>query len=175
MSDHPKVDTAIYNLIRKIIKQNPLLGYFLAAGSGMLVQYIVGSTICMKIFNISFKTSILIGFIASIPVGFVLTKILAFDSRKSGNTNRELTKFFIVLFFSGLITMYGASFCLYIFTKLLTTKEVTVPILNFKFNPIGTISHFGGMGISFVFNYIVHKRFTFTETGIYDKVKGFRD
>lgn len=151
------------------------MGYFLAAGSGVIVQYIVGSTICMKIFNISFKTSVLIGFIASIPVGFILTKVLAFDSRKSGNTNRELTKFFIVLFFSGLITMYGASFCLYALSSLLTNKQVTLPILNFSFNPVGTISHFGGMGLSFVFNYIVHKRFTFTETGIYDKVKGLRN
>jgi putative flippase GtrA len=155
-------------------KRKTLIAYFFAAGSGVIVQYLVGTTYCIGYLNLSTKLGYSIGFIASVPVGFILSKIFAFKSRKSGNTNREMLKFLIVLFFSYLITVFGADFTLKLLTHFFGDFKMNLPFTRKEFSPIGTISHFVGMGFSFIFNYFTHKKFTFVETGLFDKFKDYK-
>ncbi len=154
----------------KTLKNNPLLGYLFAAGSGVLVQYFVGSFICIRLLGLPFERSVLIGFICSIPVGFVLSKVFAFDSRKSGNTRRELVKYGVSLLLSALITTKGSSLVLSLLTRNFGAGQMTLPIFDYSFNWIGTFSHFAGMGLSFVCNFFIHRHFTFSETGLFDKI-----
>jgi putative flippase GtrA len=161
-------------LKQKIRKHKSFFGYFAAAGSGVIVQYIVGSILCIRMLGTAYETGVSIGYIASIPVGFILTKNLAFSSKKSGKTNSEILKYLVVLFFSYIITVKGAYFTLLALKAMFGEFEVTLPIIDYKFSPIGTISHFAGMGFSFIFNYFTHKFFTFSETGVRNKMKSIR-
>jgi putative flippase GtrA len=47
----------------------------------------------------------------------------------------------------------------------------TIPSSTKVVNVNKLASHTTGMGLSFVSNYILHKRFTFRDTGFYDKLK----
>jgi putative flippase GtrA len=160
------------NLIKK---RKSLLAYFFAAGSGVIVQYLVGTTYCIGHLNMDPPTGYSIGFIASIPVGFILSKVFAFKSRHSGNTTREMIKFGLVLFFSYIITVSGSTFALKCLTYLFGEIKTKIPFTNNDFSLTGTMSHFVGMGLSFIFNYFTHKKFTFVETGLLDKIKDFKN
>lgn len=157
-----------------IQKRKSLIAYFFAAGSGVIVQYLVGTTYCIGQLGLSPTDGYSIGFIASFPVGFILSKIFAFNSRKSGKTKREIIKFCLVLVFSYLITVYGALLSLNVLSNLFGDFKMHIPFKKQEFSPIGTISHFAGMGFSFIFNYITHKKFTFVETGLFDKIKDYK-
>ncbi len=158
--------------ITEFIKsKKTLIAYFFAAGSGFVVQYLVGTTYCIGHLNVKPTTAYSIGFIASIPVGFVLSKVFAFKSRNSGNTTREMIKFGITLFFSYLITVNGSNYALKTLTIIFGELKTRNPFTNTDFSLIGTLSHFTGMGLSFIFNYFTHKKFTFVETGIFDKIR----
>ena len=93
-----------------------LFGYFFAAGSGVIVQYLVGTIICIRFLGFPFEKGILWGFIISFPVGFILAKIFAFKAKGSGNTRREIIKFLMVVIISGLITVKGSYYSLIIFS-----------------------------------------------------------
>lgn len=155
-------------------KYKSLIVYFLAAGSGVIVQFLVAS-FCIRYFSFEFEKALFWGFISSIPVGFVLSKIFAFESKSSGNTTREIFKFLLVLIISGFITVKGSSYTLQFLTSVFGHVKTLIPIINVEFNPIGTFSHFFGMGLSFIFNFFTHKKFTFVETGLYDKLKGIKE
>jgi putative flippase GtrA len=161
--------------LKKHINRKSLIGYFFAASTGVLVQYIVAQMICIRQFNIPYETAILIGFVVSFPVGFILSKIFAFQAKKSGNTRREMIKFLMVLVVSGFITVKGSALSLYILTSLFGNIKATIPIINQEFSPVGSASHFAGMGMSFIFNFFTHRKFTFVETGILDKIIGNRN
>jgi len=138
-----------------------LFAYFFAAGGGVLVQYIVGTIFCIRYLGLPFATGVSWGYIAAVPVGFILSKNFVFDAKKSGKTEREVIKFIITLVISYLITVYGAELCLLQLTKWFGDIRTTIPLTNSQFSPIGTFSHFAGMGLSFVFNFVAHKKFTF--------------
>jgi putative flippase GtrA len=161
--------------VKLIQKRKSLLAYFLAAGCGVIVQYLVGTSYCIGHLGMSPASGYSIGFVASFPVGFILSKIFAFNSRKSGKTKREMIKFSIVLIFSYLITVYGAIISLNLLTATFGDFKMHIPLKKEEFSPIGTISHFAGMGFSFIFNYFTHKRFTFAETGLFDKIKDYKN
>lgn len=152
-----------------------LIAYFFAAGCGVIVQYLVGTTYCIGHLNMKPTTGYSIGFIASVPVGFILSKVFAFKSRNSGNTSREMIKFGIVLFFSYLITVFGSDYALKTLTYIFGDLKTKIPFTDTEFSPIGTLSHFTGMGLSFIFNYFTHKKFTFVETGLFDKIKEIKN
>jgi putative flippase GtrA len=156
--------------LSEILKKNALFGYLFAAGSGVLVQYFVASFICLRYLGLPFERSVLIGFICSIPVGFILSKIFAFDSKRSGNTQREILKYSVSLILSAFITTKGASFFLTTLKSNFGEGNMVLPIFDYPFNWIGTLAHFSGMGLSFVCNFFIHRYFTFSETGIFDKI-----
>jgi putative flippase GtrA len=151
-----------------------LLGYFIAALGGVIVQYLIGTTLLVNHLRWETVHAFWVGYIVSIPVGFVLTKLLAFNARRSGQTRREMLKYLITIVISGCITVYGADASIKILMKIIGPEERTLPYLNYTFRPAGTLGHFMGMGFSFIFNFIVHKKFTFHTTGLWDKlVKSF--
>ena len=162
-------------MINLIKRYKAFFGYFFAAGTGVIIQYIVGSIICIRYFGTSLETGVALGFIISFPIGFILSKVFAFAAKQSGNTRRELIKFMMVIVISGLITVKGAVLSYDALTYLFGDFKYTLPIVNHTFSPVGTISHFAGMGFSFVCNFFTHKKFTFVETGIFDKIKALKN
>lgn len=153
-------------------KNKDFFGYFAAALTGVMVQYLVGTTLLVNYLGWDIVKAFWVGYLVSIPVGFILTKLLAFDARKSGQTKREVSKYLITILISGCITVYGAEYAIKVLDKFFGGQLLTVPFTdNYQFSPAGTIGHFAGMGMSFVFNFIAHKKFTFHQTGLWDKLK----
>jgi putative flippase GtrA len=138
-----------------------IFAYFFAAGSGVLVQYIVGTVICIRYLDLPFASGVSWGYIASIPIGFVLSKNFVFNAKKSGKTEKEIFKFIVTLLISYLLTVYGAASTLYLLTHWFGDITISIPFTASHFSPIGTFSHFAGMGLSFTFNFVAHKKFTF--------------
>ena len=161
------------HLIHLYQRNKNFVGYFIAALTGVIVQYLVGTTFLINYLGWESKLSFAVGFIVSFPVGFFMTKALAFDAKNSGKTKREMTKYLMTVVASGFITVYGAEYSIMLLQNWFGDFKSTIPFTNYEFSPSGTLGHFMGMGMSFIFNYIVHKRFTFAQTGLWDKCKGF--
>ncbi len=146
------------------------IGYFIAALGGVIVQYLTGTTLLINYLRWDNVSAFWAGYLLSIPVGFYLTKLLAFNARNSGKTTREIVKYLFTILISGCITVYGADFSIGLLINLFGDIRMTVPFIQKEFSPAGTLGHFMGMGMSFIFNFIVHKKFTFHQTGIWDKL-----
>lgn len=155
----------------KLAKYKELISYFLIACSGVMVQLIV-SSITQNFFGFSFQLSIAIGYIIAFIIGFFLTKVFAFNQRHSKNSFREGIKFLLVSLISGIITVKGAYYCLYVLREY-TIFEKEQLIFGKSVDVAALISHFFGMGMSFVVNFISHKHFTFRTTGLYQNFKLF--
>ncbi len=169
-----KVKTACLDKIFSLYRKHKnLAGYIIAASSGVLVQYLVGTTLLINIMGWGTTKAIAAGFIASLPVGFFMTKLLAFDAKESGKTKRELVKYAMTVVASLLITTYGSVLSIHLLHHFFGDGKYTIPIINWEFSPAGSLGHFMGMGMSFVFNYIVHKKFTFVDTGLLDRLRAF--
>ncbi|MCD8539040.1 MAG: GtrA family protein [Leadbetterella sp.] len=153
-------------------KNKNFIGYFIAALAGVIVQYLTGTTLLVNFLQWDNVSAFWIGYLVSIPVGFYLTKLLAFNARNSGQTPREIIKYLITIVISGCITVYGADYSIRLLMKFLGDGKMIVPFTGKEFSPAGTLGHFTGMGLSFIFNFIVHKRFTFHQTGLWDKIVG---
>ncbi|WP_165372145.1 GtrA family protein [Emticicia agri] len=155
----------------RLAKYKELISYFLIACSGVVIQLIV-SSLTQNFFGFSFELSIATGYIVAFIIGFFLTKIFAFNQRHSKNSFREGIKFLLVSFISGFITVKGAYYCKYFLDEWgVFGKEQLM--FNKSIDIAGLISHFFGMGMSFVVNFISHKHFTFRTTGIYHNFRLF--
>jgi len=161
----------VVKLNGKLAKYKELISYFLIACSGVMVQLIV-SSITQNFFGFSFQLSIAIGYIIAFIIGFFLTKVFAFNQRHSKNSFREGIKFLLVSLISGIITVKGAYYCLYVLREY-TIFEKEQLIFGKSVDVAALISHFFGMGMSFVVNFISHKHFTFRTTGLYQNFKLF--
>lgn len=160
------------NLYRK---NKNFIGYFVAALGGVIVQYLTGTTLLVNFLKWNTIDAFWVGYLVSIPVGFFLTKLLAFNARNSGQTTREIIKYLITIVVSGCITVYGADYSIRFLLRLFGDQKLAIPFTTNEFSPAGTIGHFMGMGMSFIFNFIVHKKFTFQQTGLWDKItRSFR-
>lgn len=155
------------NLYRK---NRNFIGYFIAALGGVIVQYLTGTTLLVNFLKWDNISAFWVGYLVSIPVGFFLTKLLAFDARNSGKTTREIVKYLITIVISGCITVYGGDYSIRLLMNILGDDKMTIPFTGKEFSPAGTLGHFMGMGMSFIFNFIVHKKFTFQQTGLWDKI-----
>lgn len=155
----------------KWAKYKELISYFLIASSGVMIQLIV-SSITQNHFGFSFQLSITTGYIVAFIIGFFLTKFFAFNQRHSKNSFREGLKFLLVSFISGIITVKGAYYCKYILDQWSIFDGDQI-VFNKSIDIAELISHFFGMGMSFVVNFISHKHFTFRTTGLYHNFKLF--
>jgi putative flippase GtrA len=153
-----------------LFNQKDLLAYFFIAGAGAIVQLVSGGLI-KDWFKIPYESSILPAYFISLIVGFVLTKLFAFDARKSQQTNREMFKFLLVASFSGFVTWFF-SILPYRFLQTMTSDyNFQIPYSYKKVNLTQISTTLTGMGFSFVSNFVLHKTFTFKSSGFYDRFK----
>jgi putative flippase GtrA len=156
----------------KIVNQKDLLAYFFVAGTGALVQLLT-SSLSQDWFGLTFNQSINIAYPVSLVVGFILTKLFAFNVRNTNQTRREMVKFVMVAIFS-----WGVTWVFAVGSLTFATDILQIPIYRLQL-PLGhkTINvnemtcYIIGQGFSFVSNYLLHKTFTFKSTGFYDRLK----
>ena len=154
----------------KLLNKKDLIAYFLVAGTGAAVQLIAGS-ILRNSFQLSYSTAISLAYLISFVVGFVLTKMFAFDARNTNQTRREMLKFMMVATASWGITVFFSVTTLKFVEASLDKNTIILPFLSKPMNLNELGCQIVGMGVSFVFNYILHKTFTFKSTGFYDRLK----
>ncbi|MGA0557277.1 GtrA family protein [Larkinella sp. VNQ87] len=154
----------------KLFNQRDLVAYFIVAAIGASLQIVV-SSLLQEWFQVSYENGVLIGYISSFFIGFFLTKLLAFNAKNSAKTRREMAKFAMVSVISCLITVYGASGLYNLSVSQGSIYMLTIPFSVKTVNVNKLVSHTTGMGLSFISNYILHKTFTFKNTGFYEKLK----
>ena len=154
----------------KLLNKKDLIAYFLVAGTGATVQLIAGS-ILRNSFRLSYSTAVSLAYLISFVVGFVLTKMFAFDARNTNQTRREMLKFLMVATASWGITVFFSVTTLKFVETSLGKNSMTLPFLSKPMNLNELGCQIVGMGFSFIFNYVLHKTFTFKSTGFYDRLK----
>lgn len=155
---------------QEVFNRKDILAYFIVAGIGALLQLLIGS-ILQEWFQLSYERALAVGYVSSFFIGFGLTKLFAFNARNSAKTRREMVKYTLVSIFSGLITVGGSSVANMILTDLLAVDTFIIPHSIKEVNLNKLLGHITGMGLSFISNYILHKTFTFRDTGFYDRLK----
>jgi putative flippase GtrA len=155
---------------QNLFNKKDLLAYLFVAGIGAIVQLIFGSLL-QDWFNISYGWSVQIAYQISLIVGFVLTKLFAFDVRNTEKTQREMFKFIIVGQFSGILMTFMAVLFLQIINALMPATKVLIPHSQKDIQVNQLLSTIIGMVFSFLSNYYFHKTFTFKSTGFYDRLK----
>ncbi len=153
-----------------IFNKKDLLAYLFVAGTGALVQFIC-SSILQDWFQMGFGSSLHVAYWISLVVGFILTKLFAFDVRNTEKTQREMVKFIIVGLFSGEVMVLSAFLVLQLVNYLAPNTLLTIPFSHKSLNINQFFSHGMGMVFSFISNYYLHKTFTFKSTGFYDRLK----
>lgn len=155
---------------KNLFNKKDLLAYLFVAGTGAIVQLICGSLL-QDWFGISYAWSVPLAYLISLIVGFILTKLFAFDSRNTEKTQREMVKFIMVGLFS-LIIMWAAAIASLKILNLVYPKLVMLlPFSEKEVHVDQLLSSICGMGFSFLSNYYLHKTFTFKSTGFYDRLK----
>jgi putative flippase GtrA len=159
-----------------LLNRKDLIAYFLVAGTGAAVQILAGSLLRD---HMGPDESVAVAYVISFFVGFTLTKLFAFDAKKSGQTRREMVKFGMVALLSWGITVGGFRLALNLFNSWHPAPvrlQLPISFPSAKFWNIN-VKEFSallfGMGASFVSNYVMHKRFTFKSTGFYDRIKAY--
>ncbi len=153
-----------------LFNQKDLLAYFFIAGAGAIVQLVSGGLI-KDWFKIPYESSILPAYFISLVVGFILTKLFAFDARKSQQTNREMIKFLLVATFSGFVTWFFSILPYRLLQTFTSDYFFQIPYSYKKVNLTQISTTLTGMGFSFVSNFVLHKTFTFKSSGFYDRFK----
>lgn len=153
-----------------LINIRDVFAYFLVASAGVIVQLLVGS-LSQEWFNLSFRESLILGYVLASIVGFILTKMFAFSNRSAEKSRREMIKFTLVTFLSFGITVYGSDFLFSISEMAFGVYTHTIPYSVKTVNINQLFSQIICMGVSFISNYTLHKTFTFQNTGFYDRLK----
>ena len=154
----------------ELFNRRDVIAYFIVAAIGASLQLVAGSLL-QEWFQISYEQALFIGYVIAFFVGFFLTKLFAFNARNSAQTQREAIKFTIVSIISCLITVYGASFLYDFSTQKFELFTFIIPFSVKQVNVNKLVAQIIGMGLSFMSNYVLHKRFTFHNTGFYEKLK----
>ena len=154
----------------KIFNSKDLIAYFLVAGTGAVVQLLC-SSLFKDWFGLTFQESILPAYAASFIVGFALTKLFAFNARKTNQTRREMVKFLMVAVFSGFVTYIFSTAAYYVSDNYFEQYNFLLPWSKKYVNVNEMACYIVGMGFSFISNYILHKTFTFKSTGFYNRLK----
>lgn len=157
---------------RNLVNKKDVLAYFFVAGTGALVQLLT-SSLAQDWFGLTFNQSINVAYPVSLVVGFILTKLFAFNVRNTNQTRREMVKFVMVAMFS-----WGVTWVLAVGSLYVSTQVLGIPITKIQLwfsqktvNINEMICYIIGQGFSFMSNYLLHKTFTFKSTGFYDRLK----
>jgi putative flippase GtrA len=155
---------------KNLFNKKDLLAYLFVAGTGAIVQLICGSLL-QDWFGISYAWSLQIAYQISLVVGFILTKMFAFDVRNTEKTQREMVKFILVSQFSGLVMTLTALAAFNLSNIFFPEMKIFIPYSHKDVHLNQLFSTIVGMGFSFLSNYYLHKTFTFKSTGFYDRLK----
>ncbi len=157
---------------RNLVNKKDVLAYFFVAGTGALVQLLT-SSLAQDWFGLTFNQSINVAYPVSLVVGFILTKLFAFNVRNTNQTRREMVKFVMVAMFSWGVTWVFAVGSLYVSTQVLgiPITKIQLWFSQKTVNINEMICYIIGQGFSFMSNYLLHKTFTFKSTGFYDRLK----
>lgn len=153
-----------------LLNKRDLIAYFLVAATGALIQIIIGS-LSQEWFSITFKESLILGYLVASIVGFFLTKLFAFSNKNPTKTRREMIKFSMVALLSFAIMVYGSDTLFWLSKSLFGEFAILIPFSVKTINLNKLASQVCCMGISFTSNYTLHKKFTFQNTGFYDRLK----
>lgn len=153
-----------------LFNRKDLIAYFIIAGIGAVIQLLAGGLL-KDWFRMSYESTILPAYFVSLLVGFVLTKLFAFNARQTKQTQREMIKFLMVATFSGFVTWFFSVLPYSYIARHYTDFFIQIPysIKRVNITQVGTTMN--GMGFSFVSNYVLHKSFTFKSSGFYDRFK----
>ena len=157
-------------MANELFNRRDVIAYFIVAAIGASLQLIAGSLL-QEWFQFSYQQALFVGYLVAFFVGFFLTKLFAFNAKNSAQTNREVIKFTLVSIISCLITVYGASLLYDYSTSRFEILTFLIPFSVKEVNLNKLAAQIVGMGLSFISNYILHKRFTFHNTGFYEKLK----
>ncbi|SOD88548.1 GtrA family protein [Spirosoma fluviale] len=153
-----------------LFNRRDILAYFIVAAIGASLQLVAGS-LFQEWFQFSYEQALLAGYVIAFVVGFFLTKLFAFNAKNSTKTQREAIKFTLVSIVSCLITVYGSSFLYDYSVGEFEVLTLVVPFSVKLVNVNKLVAHTTGMGVSFLSNYVLHKTFTFHNTGFYERLK----
>jgi putative flippase GtrA len=153
-----------------LFNRKDLIAYFIIAGIGAVIQLLAGGLL-KDWFRMSYESTILPAYFVSLLVGFVLTKLFAFNARQTKQTQREMIKFLMVATFSGFVTWFFSVLPYSYIARHYPDFFIQIPysIKRVNITQVGTTMN--GMGFSFVSNYVLHKSFTFKSSGFYDRFK----
>ena len=153
-----------------LFNRKDLIAYFIIAGIGAVIQLLAGGLL-KDWFRLSYEATILPAYFVSLIVGFILTKLFAFNARQTKQTQREMIKFLLVATFSGFVTWFFSVIPYAFIAKSYPDIIIQIPysIKRVNITQVGTTVN--GMGFSFISNYVLHKSFTFKSSGFYDRFK----
>ncbi|MHA8065150.1 GtrA family protein [Aquirufa sp. ROCK2-A2] len=154
----------------KLFNKKDLIAYFLIAGTGACVQLISGGLI-KDWFKLPYESTIFPAYLIALVVGFILTKLFAFNARQSNQTHREMIKFLMVALFSGFVTYFFSVIPYKFIHSNYNDYFYQIPFSVKKINFTQLSTTICGMGFSFVSNFVLHKTFTFKKSGFYDRFK----
>jgi putative flippase GtrA len=157
-------------LKNNLLNARDIIAYFLVAAAGVLIQLVIG-ILAQDWFSVTYIQSLTTGYLVAFVTGFFLTKIFAFNNRNPSKSKREMIKFAMVAALSFCITVYGSDTLFKLSLKLVGQYKITIPYSIKQVDINKLFSQLTCMGISFISNYILHKRFTFHDTGFYDRLK----
>lgn len=137
---------------------------------------------------VGYGSSIVLGYLIGMVVGFVLTKLFAFNARNSGNSLREAIKFLMVSLVALTVTWVFSEIILRIVNYFFITYpnmqehlEALVGDITFMVDDLSGLpiklrfidrqlfSHLAGICFGFFANFFGHKYFTFKNTGLHEK------
>ena len=158
-----KKQTSLFN-------RKDLLAYFIIAGIGAVIQLLAGGLL-KDWFRMSYESTILPAYFVSLIIGFILTKLFAFNARQTKQTQREMIKFLLVATFSGFVTWIFSVMPYSIISRPYADYFIQIPYSIKRINVTQVGTTVNGMGFSFMSNYVLHKSFTFKSSGFYDRFK----
>ncbi|MDR6805521.1 putative flippase GtrA [Dyadobacter sp. BE34] len=158
----------------QLFNRRDLIAYFVVAATGALTNLLV-ATILQEWLPISYKSALFAGYWFSFIVGYFLTRLFAFNARNTTQTRRQIVKFIMVSILSCLITVYGSAILYDISRQWFGTFIFLIPFSVKEVNLNKLFSQIAAMGASFLSNYVLHKQFTFRDTGFYDRLKRLLD
>jgi putative flippase GtrA len=141
--------------------QKEFVSFFLTALLGASVNFF--SQVFYRDY-FSFNTSVLLGYLTATIVSFIPMKLYAFSAKDSGNSKREMVKFFGIAAIAWAVQVGVAAATLDWVANPLLSEYLTI-FWREKF------SHVVGMGFSFLANFFGHKLLTFRSTGVLDRIR----
>jgi len=154
----------------QLFNRRDLIAYFVVAATGALTNLLV-ATILQEWLPVSYKSALFAGYWFSFFVGYFLTRLFAFNAKNTTQTRRQIVKFTLVSIWSCVITVYGSAILYNISNQWLGTFIFLIPFSVKEVNLNKLVSQIAAMSASFLSNYVLHKQFTFRDTGFYDRLK----